>query len=202
MPSGVFRSLMTDPKKIYCNYEKLVNSGVMHPRAGEFDKKRHAVSGILFGSYCNDIVYGALSLSEEGLSTYGSVFCQLRPITIMNRTSFLEENSYRFIEKHQKRFGDPLPYGYWANWNTRHLLALVKNHSSFAAGLSKEDWGKLLFSSDGKDRNNDDFIEAHIFGTFNGKAIASAIASSTKKFSKNEKLDLQLGLAKLSNLRK
>ncbi len=111
MPAAMARSLFDEPSSIYVNYEHLVGTGVRIPRDFDNDSHRCAVGGVLFGSYANSIVYGALSLTDSGLPTYGPAFCRLRSVAIDARTSFLETNSYRFIPDHSIRVGDRLPPG-------------------------------------------------------------------------------------------
>ena len=98
MTPAMARNLVEDPNSIYINYEKLVASQGRKPADSRDDRHRIAVGGILFGTFANSIIYGVLSLTDRGLPTYGSVHCRLLSITIDERTSFLEENSYRFVE--------------------------------------------------------------------------------------------------------
>lgn len=77
MPAGVARKPFDDPNFLYANYESLVGANIRRPADPDNDWHRCAVGGLLFGSYANCIVYGALSLTEEGLPTYGDVHCKL-----------------------------------------------------------------------------------------------------------------------------
>lgn len=199
MPAGIFRDLIKTPNKIYRNYEQLVQASEISSRGAQFDNLRHAISGCLFGSYNNKIAYGVLSLNKEGLPTYGDVFCLLRPVTIEKRTSFLEENSYRFVEKHNILSGRPV--GNWATWRTKHLLALVKLERFIEKGQKETDWENVFFLTNGKDRNLDDFIEAHIYGSINYSSIENAMPAPNKKLGRLEKLDIEAGMSRLEKLK-
>jgi len=126
MPARVARDIVCDPRDIYINYETLIGTQIRKTSGANSDQHRCSVAGRLFGSYAHEIIYGVLSLNEDGLPTYGDVHCRLRSITINKRTSFLETNSYRFVEIHQIRFGGNLPLGYMTCWNHRHRLVLAK----------------------------------------------------------------------------
>jgi hypothetical protein len=200
MPARVARDIFCDPRDIYANYETLVGDNIRKASGSNSDQHRCAVAGRLFGSYASDIIYGTLSLNEEGLPTYGDVHCRLRSITISKRTSFLETNSYRFVEDHQVSFGGSLPLGYMACWNHRHKLVLAKLANSLSVGQSESDWQALLIQSDSKERRNDNYVEAHIYEGFDRNAIESMIPSSGKKMRKEDRLDLRIALSKFKSL--
>ncbi len=166
MPATIARSLLEDPKFIYTNYDQLVNAGARKVARREDDRKRCMVTGLLFGSYAKKIIYGALSLTNEGVPTYGDIYCRLRSVTIKKRTSFLEDNSFMFVDKHQLNVGENQSSGYCACWEERHALALAKLSDLLKKGQTDTDWQTILIQSDGRNRKNDDFIEAHIYDNF------------------------------------
>ena len=198
MPAGMARSLLDNPELFYESYGQLVGANLRRPADFENDRKRCAVEGTLFGSYAKYIKYGALSLTEEGLPTYGDIHCRLRSVTIEKRTSFLETNSYRFVREHRIVAGDNLPIGYMACWKYRHYLVLAKLADRIAAGQSESDWQAILIHSDGQNRENDDFIEAHIYESFDINAIESMVACTGKRLSRDEKLDLDTAISVFS----
>ncbi len=192
MSASVARSLVDDPSSIYCNYESLVHAGVRIPANQDNDRHRCAVGGLLFGSYANSIVYGALSLTNIGLPTYGPVQCRIRSVAINSRTSFLEMNSYEFVEVHSITPSSPLPMGYMSCWENKQILALVKVTPKLSVGQTISDWQKELIKSDGINRNKDDFIEAHIFEGFNLASIESIEIFTKKRLRKDEQLDIKI----------
>ncbi|HUT59396.1 MAG TPA: hypothetical protein VNA25_16225 [Phycisphaerae bacterium] len=112
------RSFLSDPRQIYATYEKLVGSGSRSPSRMENDADRRAVGGKLFGSFAEEIRYGVLSLDGTSLPNYGLVFLRLRSVAIAHRVSFLDENSYVFVNQHKLKVRDNLPAGYRSDWRT------------------------------------------------------------------------------------
>jgi hypothetical protein len=163
-------TVVTESESQYVNYERLVGSGVRGPATFANDAHRRVAAGALFGSAGTDIIYGALSLSDRGLATYGDVYCRLKRLTIEARTSFLDTNSYAFV----KKYGDfDHPPGHRSNWLNRGKLAAIKlvESDSIKKGDGMTEWEQCILVSDGTNRERDDFIEAHIFGTFTAFSI-------------------------------
>ena len=194
MPASVARNLAADPRLIYENVETLVGAGIRRPPSLQDDKHRAAVVGILFGTYGRQVVYGILSLTCQGLPTYGDIGCRLRSIAIDDRTTFLETNSYRFVEQHRLRPGVPVPPGYAAVWDNRHVLAVAKLGKSLPWGTCLAEWQRLLVQTDRKDRSKDEFIEAHIYDSFDIAAVEAMIPCEGKDLSRGAKLDIKLAL--------
>jgi hypothetical protein len=201
MPANMARKLVEDPRFIYENYEKLVGAGVRKPASIKNDRHRCAVGGLLFGNFANQIVYGMLSLTDEGLPTYGDIHCRLRSVTIEKRTSFLEVNSFKFVTDHRIVPGDKLPVGYTACWRQRHCIVLVKLADRLSTGQSESDWQTFLIQTDGQNRGNDDFIEAHIFEGFDINSIDSMTPVLGKKLRREEQLDAKLAISNFMRLR-
>ncbi len=201
MPPSIARKLIEDPRSLYSNYEELVGSNSRIPAAMDHDRHRSAVGGILFGSYAKSIRYGVISLTEYGPPTYGPVHCRLRAVAIEKRTSFLESNSYTFCKEHGLAPGDKLPLGFMACWKTRDRLLLSKLGHRLASGQKKSDWQALLVKTDGKNRKDDDFIEALIYGHFDRNAIESMVSLEGAELSRQEKLDMDLALHEFKNFR-
>ncbi len=195
MPVGTVRKLFEDPKALYNNYENLVGAGVRKPARLDNDRQRCAVGGLLFGSFAKDITCGALSLTEEGLPTYGLIYCRLHSVAINKRTSFLETNSYKFVQDHRIVPGDNVPVGYMACWEYRHNLVLAKLASLLSTGQTESDWQAILIHSDGQNRKNDDFVEAHIYEGFDKNAIKSLALIPDKRLRREEKLDLRIAVS-------
>ncbi len=195
LPSSVARKLFEDPKTLYVNYEELVGAGARKPAEPANDKQRCAVGGLLFGSYANCIMYGSLSLTHEGLPTYGDAYCRLRSITIDDRTSFLEKNSFDFVEDHKITPKNSIPDGYRSCWENRDLLVLSKLEEKLSSGQAEQDWQSILIQSDGKNRENDDFIEAHIFESFDCYAIEHLTPNPSADLTRNERMDLEIAIS-------
>ncbi len=200
MPAGIARKLFEDPNFLYKNYEQLVGANTRKPAGPDNDRHRCAVGGLLFGSYASYIIYGALSLTEEGLPTYGDVHCRLRSVTIDKRTSFLETNSYRFVREHSIIPGEKLTAGYTSCWKYRHSLVLAKLADCLSIGQTESDWQAILVQSDGNDRKNDSFVEAHIYEGFDKNAIEYMVVATGKKLRREDRLDMKIALSKFKSL--
>ena len=159
----------------YVGYERLVGAGVRTPAEFANDAHRKIVAGALFGSFGGDIIYGALSLSERGLRTYGEIYCRLKNVAIKNRTSFLDENSYDYFEK----YGEHGEIGHKSNWADKAKLTAIKlmNNKQIKKGSTPDEWEKLVLICDGKNRKLDEFIEAHIYGAINCYSVESLTAA-------------------------
>lgn len=168
-PLSTALQFVVSKSSIYMNYEALVGSGSRTPAIPENDRERISLSGRIFGSYSKEIRYGALSLNGLGVESYGEVHFQLRDECIKHRTSFMECNSYKFYERFSN--GVEVNFGHRSIWNNRHQLAIAKVGVVDLCGQPESNWHNLLLHSDGKDRNLDEFIEAHIFGGFNSNAF-------------------------------
>ncbi len=178
MTAEVALQLVANEGNLYANYEQLVGGGSRVPAKFENDSHRLAVVGSLFGSYGEKLRYGVLSLTKNGLPTYGEIFCRLKPITIDTRVSFLEWNSYRFASEKKPSATDQFPPGYRADWERRSVLAAVKLGTQLQCGQTEKDWEGMLVVSDGKNRTLDDFIEAHIYEGFNVFSIEAMTAAA------------------------
>ncbi|MGO8751673.1 MAG: hypothetical protein ACLQNE_37505 [Thermoguttaceae bacterium] len=194
MPAATARSLMEDPHRIYSNLEHLLGAEARKTPSLQNDRHRSGVVGTLFGTYGKHLRYGILSLTTVGLSTYGEVHCRLKPIAISDRTSFLEFNSYTFLERFEITPSSPIPPGHRATWKTRHWLALAKTGDGVTRGQTRSDWQDLLFFSDGKNRAKDDFIEAHVFGSFDKNAVEEMTATPKRIPNKTARLDASIAI--------
>ncbi|MBQ0719934.1 MAG: hypothetical protein KBT88_10230 [Gammaproteobacteria bacterium] len=180
VPVDIALKIVTDPLTLYVNYEKLVGAGVRSRGSFANDSHRKIVAGALFGSFGDQILYGALSLNGRGLATYGDIYCTLKGDSISKRTSFLEENSYDFSQKYKD---EQLPNGYRCDWGNRDKLVAIKLESE---GLIKKSsdpkkWPSLVLNCDGVDRSKDKFVEAHIYGSFNIYSIDKIVVSEFMK---------------------
>lgn len=174
--------------KAYKSYRRLVLSNERSKAKFEDDVNRSVADSALFGSEA-DIIYAALSVNEQGLSSYGETTVVLRVSPIEGRVSALETNSFFFLELMTRNgwiFGNPLPAGYMAGWDKKHWLATAKLAKDLKKGITVEEIGKIVLTSIG-DRSTDSFIELYIYG----KIIPSVI----------EKIKLPIALKK-SNTRR
>lgn len=194
------KAFVTIPNVLYSTYGLQVNSEVRVSAELDNDRHRRGVEGTLFGSYDKEIRYAALSLDGSGLKSYGPYAIRLEDFAINLRATLMEENSFDFVETHTLLPGRPIPLGYRSSWENRHKLAVAKLASEITEDLSLGGQAALLLFSEGN-YDTDSFIEVHIFGPFDAKAIAAVKGSSTPA-KKEDRVNLQVVKDKLSNLGK
>jgi hypothetical protein len=173
-------AFLTNDNELYSNYSRAVGGQIRKPARPIDDKERLAVEGRLFGGYSREIRYAALSLDGRGLMSYGPYAMQLRDIALSDRATLLEENSYAFVSKHTVDLRRDLPAGHRAVWSNRHMLAVAKLGDRLTSGVAQRTFPAILLFSDGN-RAHDQFIEVHIYGPFDNRAVEAITGSSRVK---------------------
>jgi hypothetical protein len=179
--------LATNANELFSNYQLMVRAHARKAAILSNDQRRMAVDGRLWGQFGSEIRYAALSLDRKGLLSYGDCFAILRDLHIEHRTSVLEKNSYDFVESSESK---DMPLGRRSNWKNRHKVAVAKCAERIDVATEKADFPRLLMES-GITRQQDDFIEVHIFGPFDFKAI-DAIGTSGNISEKRDQLTLEI----------
>jgi hypothetical protein len=178
----VLRELATNSNALYTNYHLGVRGEVRRAAELENDRQRRTMDALLFGGYAEEIRFAALSLDGIGLVSYGkedlSYGLGLRDVAVAKRASLLEENEYDFVRRHSLDPTSNVPPGYRSSWENRHELAVAKLADLIWPELSPTEYARILLSSTG-DRTTDQFVEVHIFGTFNLNAVSS-VSGTTK----------------------
>jgi len=192
---GFLAGFMTRDEVLYSSYGLAVAGENRKAADGKNDKKRRGIEGFFFGSYAKSIRYAALSLDGKGLSSYGPFTLVLKDIAVMARATVLEENSYNFFDKHKAHIPDNFPPGYRALWGERYKLAVAKLKDRIVTTTSNNEFPAILLSCSGN-RATDNFMEVHIYGTFD-KAAVEAVVGSSKTASKADKAQLSVVIEKL-----
>jgi hypothetical protein len=178
------RELASSPNTLYTNYYLGVRAEIRRAAELENDIQRRTVDAVLFGVYAEQIRFAALSIDGVGLKSYGKdglVYgLGLRDIAIAKRASLLEENSFDFVRRHSLETSSEFPQGYRSDWENRHKLAVAKLADLIWPKMPPVEFAGLLLASSG-DRMSDQFVEVHIFGTFNINALASVSGTSNPK---------------------
>lgn len=189
---------MTKSEELYSTYGLMVSGEVRKTASGINDKKRRGVEGFIFGSYAHEIRYAALSLDGKGLSSYGAFTMVLRDVAVRGRATVLEENSYKFYDKHKVDIPDNFPPGFRVVWGDRYKLAVAKLADRISAATTHPDFPGILLSCSG-DRDTDDFMEVHIFGAFDNAAVETVVGNS-KTSNKVEKAQVAIIKEKLAKM--
>jgi hypothetical protein len=178
------REFVTNGNTLYTNYHLGVRGEVRRAAESENDRQRRTVDALLFGGYGDQIRFAALSLNGVGLRSYGkeglSYGLGLREVAISKRASLLEENGYDFVKRHSLDPTSNVPAGYRSSWENRHELAIAKLADFIWPEISAAEYAGILLSSTG-DRATDQFVEVHIFGTFNVNAVSSVCGTTKVK---------------------
>jgi hypothetical protein len=190
VPASAARAFFQDPRSLYQGYETLVGNGMRTPAPQDFDAERHAVSGKLFGHFAKNIRYGALSLNSYSLKNYGPVHIQLKDIAVKNRVSFLFENSYLLFRQLDVRASSPVPSGYRCSWLNKKELVASKLEPDLSSGSGKTEWENILVNN-GKTRDEDRCVEAHIYDSFNVDAVQN-VEFTDDGTNKYDKLDIKI----------
>lgn len=127
------------------------------------------------------ITFAALSLDGIGLSNYGSCSIVLRNDMIAHRATVFEENSVTFTERHGVAMKKgKVPHGYRAPWPDRGKLCAAKLHRDIDAHTAQAEYSRLLMRG-GSTSEEDQFVEAHIFGPWTARTIEQVSVSKRRK---------------------
>ena len=96
-----------------------------------------------------------------------------------------------FYKERRIELETKFPNGCTSCWQNKHLLVCSKFAELLSSGQTESDWQALLIKSDGINRENDDFIEAHIYEGFDKNAIESMVQNERKKKKKIDDLDFR-----------
>lgn len=129
------------------------------------DYKRTSIDNAFYGSVGADILFAALSLDDNGLSSYGDTSIVLNTALIKKRISVFEKNSFLLYDeltkdKNWNPIEFPPPPGSFAIWENRQQLAVTKCYSL----LNQEDNFCVNLLQNGTNKSDDEFIELHILG--------------------------------------
>jgi hypothetical protein len=175
-PENEVLRLASSTRQLYATYYQLIEAGVRLPDGDEWDILRELADVVLFSKYKDSIRFATLSLDGIGLSNYGSCSVVLKEEMIAHRTSVLEENSALFVERHGIRISKApnVPKGRRATWASRAKLCVTKLSKKLTATTRPDDYSGILLKQ-GASSNDDEFVEAHIFGPITVRSIERVI---------------------------
>ncbi|HER26149.1 MAG TPA: hypothetical protein ENI69_03475 [Rhodospirillales bacterium] len=181
---------LEDNRILYSTYKLQVDAETRKAASMNDDRQRHGTEGTLFGSYAGDICYAALSLDGAGLVSNGPCSVTISETTCEASATLLEENSYTFVRNRNILPGDDIPLGYRALWRDRHKLAVAKLAHKVTPGTQDHTFKHLLLESDGN-KENDEFLEIHLYGPFDNQSIDAVSAPRPENAPNKEKNDLR-----------
>ncbi len=167
----------------YKNYHRLVDEGIRKVSKPGDDRRRTMIDSYLYGSYGRDMVFAAISLNDTGLTSYGECSVILNDMSISDRATLLEENSYNFVKTHNVNFETlDIPLGYRSKWDNKIKLGTAKLYQKITTSNTAEDYCKLVLYTEGDrdKRQNDEFIELHIYKGLSPLTVKSIQAPTPK----------------------
>jgi len=180
----------------YKTYHRAVDEGLRKVADLNNDRKRTAIDSLFYGTHGRDIYYAALTLNSQGLESYGHCRVILDENLIENRASTLEENSFNFVKTHKINFEKlDIPNGYRSTWGDKLKLTVAKLHLRLTSSSSENDFDNLVLKN-ARDRNNDEFIEIHIYNYLSSYVIKSVFIPKPKN--DKDKIDVMAIEGKLS----
>jgi len=174
---------------VYASYHRALEQGWRSIAENIFDRKRTAVDSFLYGTHGRDMIFAAITLTEEGLSSYEDCGIILNEASIKARATTLEENSFKFVETHKVNFVNvDIPLGYRSRWDNKLQLAVAKVHKNFTAASTESDFSSFILKNSG-DRDLDDFIEVFIFNELTFLAINKVFIPTPKNRKDKESVE-------------
>jgi hypothetical protein len=161
---GEVARLASSDKQGIATYYQLIEAEARLPDGDEWDFLRRQADTALFPDYEKHVRFAALSLDSTGVRNYGACSLTLRTDYIGHRTSVFEENSAVFVKPIAVgKLRDAL-VGFRATWNERGQLAAAKLGTKLQPSTQEADLPAVLLHQ-GATSADDDFVEAHIYGS-------------------------------------
>ena len=179
-PLGIILNLIEDQNMSYATYHLELINQTRSPKDNEFDRVRTQFESALFPNFHQQIRFGALSLDDQWLRSYGPYAMVLKEGTIAHRASVFEENPYIFATRHKVLLSSPIPPGYRASWDCRDRLGKAKLYSKLGPDTDSGEFPKILLEDRGGTADSD-YIEVHIFGSFNRNSIEKVIGPPPRR---------------------
>lgn len=173
-PLGIILNLIENENTSYSTYHLELIGQIRSPEDNEFDRVRTQFESALFPNFHREIRFGALSLDDRWLGSYGPYAMILKEGMIAHRASVFEENPFVFATRHQILLNRPIPPGYRASWDQRDTLGKAKLYPKLRPTTDPSEFPRILLE-DRAGTGDNDFIEVHIFGSFNRNSIEKVI---------------------------
>lgn len=138
---------------------------------------------------CDDFTrkvhYASLSLTNTGLTSYGSVALTLDEAMTKHRISIFPFNSALYFESREQ---GPPPAGLRVTWENRGKAAAVKHAGDLTNSMTDSDFTYLVLHAVSKpdgtpDRDKDVLMEAHVLGPMTMRTF-SLVVCGTKRLEK------------------
>jgi hypothetical protein len=172
---GTVFNITESGSELFKTFYRQLDDGNRLPEDNEFDQARQSIDANLFPYYFGLIHFAALTLDKSGPQSYGECAFIFREKSISHRTSVFEENTLVFCKKNAVPAGQSPPPGFRASWDDRHRLAAAKLHQEIGPTTPPVDFAGIFLKQKGG-RAADEFIEAHVYGMLDVKAVERFVA--------------------------
>ncbi len=175
-------ALVESDDTMFGTFYDLVGAGLKRSSEAEIEKIRKIADLLIFPGYAEHIRFATLSISKDGAPTYGACAIVLSEETIAHRASVFVQNSALYA-RDQSLGADNLevPKGLRAVWGQRDQLAAAKLGGMLKVGTSEQGFQDILLRSDGKNTENDNFIEVHIYGAIHRSSIEKIVVPKSER---------------------
>jgi hypothetical protein len=186
IPYVFAEQLLKSDKPLYANYHCLIDANARFMAEASDHERRVDADNRMFPGYEREISFGSLSINNVGVWSFGPCHITLSATMVMDRTTFTHQNTYNYqnwfesvtlADGHMTWKERP---GYRSDRQHKATLAVAKLAGDIKANMHRENFAGLLLRSTG-DRHRDDFVEAHIYGTFTRRAIVCVRTPDNKE---------------------
>ncbi len=173
--------LAATDRAVYPTFYKLLDAELQLEEGSRWDVLRRVVEEAIFPGYREEIRFGALTLTSEGLTNYGPCSLLLDESMVAHRASVFEANCILVLERLGVRMGDSdrLPVGLRAPWEHRAKLAAAKLASGVKDPPDLGRYARLLLRQ-GTDTSEDEFIEVHVWGPMTVHTVSKVVATRAR----------------------
>lgn len=204
-------SLLGSDNVILLTYYKKLKAGMLLPIDDEINRYRKCSEEFLFPDFKEDIHFAALALDNFGVKNYAifesglfgdiETHLTLDEEMIAHRTTVFERNNViwlKVLDPSVSKLVD-YPKGFRAVWEDRGKIAAVKTVQHFKPNTDPGEFPELLLKQ-GDDKESDDFIEAHIFGSISRHTLKRVVIKSQKRKTRALMMDMAIEKARNSGL--
>jgi len=143
--------------------------------------REHADLMLFTSKFWKSYHFGALSLEERGLPSYGAVTIVCKEKMIDRRATTFEMNSCKFMLVHKiNPLIDVIPDGVRSTWRDRGKLCLAKLVAELVGVPNEKSAFQAILLKAGKNTADDDFVEVHIFDQLSVRALERVYIAHSK----------------------
>ena len=159
----------------YISYYNALAIGARKAAGATYDSHRRAVDDKVHTGYGNEIINAALSPDGRGLINYGPITLQLLGASIEDRASVMRENSFDFYDRYHLGDRNAVEEPGWRSvWVDRARLGVAHLEPAISAATGDAELQDIILSS-GTMRQNDRYLEVHIYGELSWQTLAAII---------------------------